>query len=204
MNRERALKVLLVLVGLLFVAAIYPMAMSLWHPSPSDDTGDTMMMSLYFTLGVFLLVTTRKPSAHRSLIAFTAWSSFAHAVVMTILGFHMPSERVGFWIGSRWLRRSSQESWHPHLARRPIANASGYGSSKFLLGSSARSPSGPTGATTGAFSFTSPGLQFQQLRVSRVDKSDFCVRRLSGRPWFGVRSTMHSGRIVLFSTRLDV
>jgi len=100
MNRERALKVLLVLVGLLFVAAIYPMAMSLWHPSPSDDTGDTMMMSLYFTLGVFLLVTTRKPSAHRSLIAFTAWSSFAHAVVMTILGFHMPSERVGFWIGS--------------------------------------------------------------------------------------------------------
>ena len=100
MNRERALKVVMLLVGPLFVAAIYPVAMSLWHPSPSDDTGDTMMMSLYFTLGVFLLVATRKPSAHRSLIAFTAWSSFAHAVVMTILGFHMPSERVGFWSGS--------------------------------------------------------------------------------------------------------
>ena len=55
MNRERALKVLLVLVGLLFVAAIYPMAMSLWHPSPSDDTGDTtMMLSLYFHAGRFL------------------------------------------------------------------------------------------------------------------------------------------------------
>lgn len=100
MNRERALKVVMVLVGLLFVAAIYPMAISLWHPSPSEDTGDTMMMSLYFALGVFLLVTMRKPSAHRSLIAFTAWSSFAHAVVMTILGFQMPSERVGFLIGS--------------------------------------------------------------------------------------------------------
>jgi len=100
MNRERALKVVMVLVGLLFVAAIYPVAMSLWHPSPSDDTGDTMMMSLYFTLGVFLLVAARKPSAHRSLIAFTAWSSFAHAVVMTILGLHMPSERVGFLGGS--------------------------------------------------------------------------------------------------------
>jgi Family of unknown function (DUF6632) len=70
MNRERALKVVMVLVGLLFVAAIYPMAMFLWHPSPSDDTGDTMMLSLYFTLGVFLLVASRKPSAHRSLIAF--------------------------------------------------------------------------------------------------------------------------------------
>jgi peptidoglycan/LPS O-acetylase OafA/YrhL len=100
MNRERALKVVMVLVGLLFVAAIYPVAMSLWHPGPSDDTGDTMMISLYFTLGVFLLGAARKPSAHRSLIAFAAWSSFAHAVVMTTLGFHMPSERVGFVIGS--------------------------------------------------------------------------------------------------------
>jgi peptidoglycan/LPS O-acetylase OafA/YrhL len=100
MNRERALKALMVLVGLLFSAAIYPMAMSLWHPSPSDDTGDTMMLSLYFTLGVFLLVAARKPSAHRSLIGFAAWSSFAHAVVMTVLGFHMPSERVGFLSGS--------------------------------------------------------------------------------------------------------
>jgi hypothetical protein len=65
-----------------------------------DDTGDTMMLSLYFTLGVFLLMAARKPSDHRSLIAFTAWSSFAHATVMTTLGFHMPSEREGFFIGS--------------------------------------------------------------------------------------------------------
>ncbi len=100
MIRERALKVVLVLVGLLFVVAVYPVATSLWHPGPSDDAGDTMMMSLYFTLGVFLLAAARKPSAHRSLIAFTAWSSFAHAVVMTILGFHIPSEQVGFLVGS--------------------------------------------------------------------------------------------------------
>jgi peptidoglycan/LPS O-acetylase OafA/YrhL len=100
MNRERALKVVMVLVGLLFAAAIYPVAMALLRPSPSDDTGDTMMMSLYFTLGVFLLMAARRPSEHRSLIAFTAWSSFAHAIVMTILGFYLPSEQVGFWIGS--------------------------------------------------------------------------------------------------------
>ena len=100
MIRERALKVVMVLVGLLFVAAIYPVLMALWHPGPSDDTGDTMMMSLYFTLGVFLLLAARNPLAHRSLIAFTAWSSFAHAIVMSLLGFHIPSEQVGFWIGS--------------------------------------------------------------------------------------------------------
>lgn len=85
MIRERALKVVMVLVGLLFVAAIYPVWMALRHPGPSEDTGDTMMMSLYFTLGVFLLMAARKPTAHRSLIAFTAWSSFAHAVVMSTL-----------------------------------------------------------------------------------------------------------------------
>lgn len=59
-----------------------------------------MMMSIYFTLGVFLLVAARKPAAHRSLIAFTAWSSFAHAAVMSLLGFEMPSERTGFLGGS--------------------------------------------------------------------------------------------------------
>ena len=100
MWRERALKIVLVLVGLLFAAAIYPVVMALWHPSPSDDTGDTMMMSLYFTLGVFLLVAARKPSAHRSLIAFAAWSSFAHAAVMSLLGLHIPSERAGFLTAS--------------------------------------------------------------------------------------------------------
>lgn len=103
MIRERALKVVLVLVGLLFVAAIYPTVMPLLHPNPSDDTGDTMMMSLYFTLGVFLLLAARKPSAHRSLIAFTAWSCFAHAVTMSLLGLHIPSERTGFLIGSALL-----------------------------------------------------------------------------------------------------
>lgn len=41
-----------------------------------------MMFSLYVTLGVFLLLAIRNPSSSRSLIAFTAWSSFAHAVVM--------------------------------------------------------------------------------------------------------------------------
>jgi ABC-type Fe3+-siderophore transport system permease subunit len=43
-----------------------------------------MMLSLYITLGFYLLLATRNPSANRSLIAFTAWSSFAHATVMAV------------------------------------------------------------------------------------------------------------------------
>jgi tryptophan-rich sensory protein len=99
MWRDRALKVVLALVGLLFSAAIYPLIGSLRDPAGSD-TGDTMMMSLYFTLGVFLLVAVRNPAAHRSLIAFAAWSSFAHAVTMSIQGLEMPSMRTGFLAGS--------------------------------------------------------------------------------------------------------
>jgi hypothetical protein len=99
MNRERALKIVLVFVGLLFTAGVYPLIGSLLHPADSD-TGDTMMLSLYVALGVFLLIAVRNPSAHRSLIAFAAWSSFAHAVAMSILGLEIPNQRVGFLVGS--------------------------------------------------------------------------------------------------------
>jgi len=101
MLRELALKTMLVLVGLLFLAGIYPVAMDLWHANPSD-TDDDMMLSLYFVLGNFLLIAVRNPAANRSLIAFTAWSSFAHAVVMSALALQpkQASERAGFLGGS--------------------------------------------------------------------------------------------------------
>jgi ABC-type Fe3+-siderophore transport system permease subunit len=59
-----------------------------------------MMMSLYFAVGLFLLIGVRNPSAHRSVIAFAAWSSFAHAVTISIQGVEMPTQRVGFLGGS--------------------------------------------------------------------------------------------------------
>ena len=97
MNRERALKVVLVLVGLLFSAGIYPLTMSLWKMNKSDY-GDDMMLSLYFALGIFLMMAVRNPSANRSLIAFAAWSSFAHGTFMAALAYLIPSERGGFLV----------------------------------------------------------------------------------------------------------
>jgi drug/metabolite transporter superfamily protein YnfA len=82
MIRERALKILLVLVGLLFSAGIYPLMMFL-----RSEASAAMMLSLYVTLGIFLLIAVRNPSANRSLIAFTAWSSFAHAAVMAVQAY---------------------------------------------------------------------------------------------------------------------
>ena len=77
MRRERALKVVLVVVGLVFVAGVYPLMMFV-----RQEPALAMMMSLYVTLGIFLLLAARNPSANRSLIAFTAWSSFVHAILM--------------------------------------------------------------------------------------------------------------------------
>jgi uncharacterized protein DUF6632 len=76
-KREFALKIVLALVGVLFLALSYPMIVFI-RQAPALS----MQFSLYVTLGVFLLLAIRNPSAHRSLIAFTAWSSFAHAALM--------------------------------------------------------------------------------------------------------------------------
>jgi hypothetical protein len=89
----------LALVGLLFTAGVYPLIGSLLHPADSD-TGDTMMLSLYVALGIFLLIALRNPSAHRSLIAFGAWSSSARVAAMSILGLEIASQRIGFLVGS--------------------------------------------------------------------------------------------------------
>ncbi len=79
MNRERALKAVLVLFGVIFVAGIYPMVLF-----AQKEPALAMMMSVYATLGIFLLLAARNPGEHRSLIAFTAWSSFAHGALMAV------------------------------------------------------------------------------------------------------------------------
>lgn len=95
MTRDRALKVLLALVGLLFVAGLYPVLSSLGNVHSDVSSGDKMMLSIYVTLGVFVLLAVRNPAAHRSLIAFTAWSSFAHGAVMAVMAYQIPAERTG-------------------------------------------------------------------------------------------------------------
>ena len=97
MNRERALKILLVVVGLLFLALVYPVVMFLRPPNQADAL--PMMLSLYVTLGIFLLLAARNPSKNHSLIAFTAWSSLAHAAVMVVQAFQTASERIHLLIG---------------------------------------------------------------------------------------------------------
>jgi len=97
MNRDGALKVVLVIVGLIFLLGVYPLMMFLWPSGwrwqPNQPEYEQMILGVYATLGIFLLLASRNPSANRSLIAFTAWSSLVHAAIMAVQAFRKASER---------------------------------------------------------------------------------------------------------------
>ena len=58
-----------------------------------------MMLSVYATLGIFLLLAAGNPSANRSLIAFAAWSSVAHASVMAVqVYYNLIARREGLGV----------------------------------------------------------------------------------------------------------
>jgi hypothetical protein len=100
-SRVSYLRVALVVVGLIFVLGIYPLG-KVWPSGWTWGAGHShylmMILGLYATLGVFLLVASRDPLAHRSLIWFTVWSSVVHALIMAVQAFTDPMER-GHLIG---------------------------------------------------------------------------------------------------------
>ena len=87
MKRERMLQVALGLLGLFYVGLIYPLYTDLAHSKwllEMKNECEPMFLSWFIALGPFLLPAARKPSLHRSLIAFAAFQSLAHASLMTI------------------------------------------------------------------------------------------------------------------------
>ena len=90
------LRIALVLVGLIFIFGIYTLTI-IWPSGWSWHTGHSdylqMILGVYATLGVFLLIASRNPLAHLSLIWFTVWSSVVHAVIMGAQSFANPQNR---------------------------------------------------------------------------------------------------------------
>jgi hypothetical protein len=92
----RCLKYVLILVGLIFVIGVYPLMMSVWPSGwrwqPNQPEYEQMILGVYATLGIFLLIASRNPLRHRSLIWFTVWSSLVHAGIMTAQALQNPAE----------------------------------------------------------------------------------------------------------------
>lgn len=95
-TRLRYLRIVLVLVGLIFVFGVYPLMMTFWPAGwrwqPNQPHYEQMILGVYATLGVFLLLASRNPLKHLSLIWFTVWSSVVHAGIMTVQAINAPSE----------------------------------------------------------------------------------------------------------------
>jgi len=56
-----------------------------------------MIIGIYATLGVFLLIASKNPLAHKSLIWFTVWSSIIHGAIMAVQAIVEPAERANFF-----------------------------------------------------------------------------------------------------------
>jgi len=104
-GRLKYLRVALAAVGVIFIVGIYSLVM-IWPSGWSWHSGEShhlphylqMILGVYATLGVFLLIASRNPLQHLSLIWFTVWSSVVHAVIMAVQALANP-DQVGHLLG---------------------------------------------------------------------------------------------------------
>ena len=95
------LRIVLLLVGLIFIFGIYPLTI-LWPSGWSWHTGGhsdylQMILGVYATLGVFLIRASRNPLEHLSLIWFAVWSSIVHAAIMAGQSLVYPANIGHLW-----------------------------------------------------------------------------------------------------------
>jgi hypothetical protein len=103
MSRAKLLQIALFAFGAIF-CLVYPLAIIwpsgwAWHAGPPGSSQYFMMIvGVYATLGVFLMLASRDPPAHRSVIDFTIWSSVVHALIMAVQSFG-PGAHMGHMLG---------------------------------------------------------------------------------------------------------
>jgi hypothetical protein len=95
-NHKLFLRIALIVFGLTFIFGIYPLGI-VWPSGWTWGHGHShylmMIISIYATLGVFLLIASRNPDAYKSIIWFTVWSSVVHGGVMAVQSFDDAAER---------------------------------------------------------------------------------------------------------------
>ena len=99
-KRQQLLSIALVVFGVIFLL-VYPISLfwsSGWVWGEGYSHYFPMIVGVYAVWGIFLIMAARDPAANRSLIAFTAWSSLVHAVVMAVQAFQDDAER-GHFVG---------------------------------------------------------------------------------------------------------
>lgn len=99
-GREKALRITLVAVGLIYLVGLYPMTVLwpdgfMWMPRQAEY--EQMILATFAVLGVYLLLASRAPAQHRSLIGFAGWSSLVHGLVMLVQALRDPMEQANLF-----------------------------------------------------------------------------------------------------------
>lgn len=100
-NRIKYLRIALMAVGLIFTFALWPLTVVWpsgwsWHAEGRSYYLE-MILALYATLGIFLMLAARNPTAHLSLIWFVVWSSIVHGGVMAVQSFQGQHNMGHLW-----------------------------------------------------------------------------------------------------------
>ena len=98
--RESYLPIALKVLGLVFMFGIFAMMKFFpgsWGWEPHQPEYELMIQGMYFVLGVFLFRASSNPSAHKSLIDFTIWSSVVHGGIMAYLAVMDPRDVANFY-----------------------------------------------------------------------------------------------------------
>lgn len=100
-DRIRYLRIALLVVGIIFILGLWPLTIFWpsgwsWHAGGRSEYLE-MIIGIYATLGVFLIIASRDPVAHRSLIWFTVWSSVVHAAIMAVQSIINPQHIGHLW-----------------------------------------------------------------------------------------------------------
>ncbi len=98
---QQPISIVLLVFGLVFIFGVWPLMMfwpAGWQWQPSQPEYEQMVLGVYATLGVFLVLASRNPAQHRSLILFAAWSSLVHSGIMAVQAIRDAAER-GHLIG---------------------------------------------------------------------------------------------------------
>lgn len=114
LQKDKYLRISLFAVGIVFIIGIWILGQVwpsgwAWHTEGRSHYYE-MILVVYATLGVFLILASRNPSQHASLIWFTVWSSITHASVMAVQSFdagdhmgHLWGDVIALYIVAAWL-----------------------------------------------------------------------------------------------------
>ena len=92
--QKKVLPIILIVTGLAFMCLKGMMVLlpDAWGWEPRQHEYEGMIIGVYAVLGIFLLLASRDPEKHLSLIWFTALSSFVHAAIMLVQALNDPAE----------------------------------------------------------------------------------------------------------------